>query len=761
MVLPALGEGASLNGNLPFLADSPWNADVTTWPLHPDSSMLVAILSSDFEEMLTTVPLHPEFGQGLYNGATIGLPYIVVSETQPLVPVVAVAYPDESDPGPMPIPPNAPIEGTGGSNEVYDRHVIVIQRDPTKPNGLGFLYELFNAFKITDGGGAVIRWECDNAAIWDLNGPGWGTRTLGWTSADAAGLPIFPGLVRYDEVASGVVNHAFRFTAGWTRREFVRPATHYASWFTADNPPPGTGPLAGIPAADRHLHLPPMGLRVRLKASYVINPAWPAHVKTILAALKKHGMILADNGGGGFITGAPSESWNNDNNAYLGEVPVNNFEAIVQPVGLPGTPSMPSPVTLIKRGGGSTRLTAGDFDANMIEIEDWTAAAQAEIVIAAGSAGSAKRFIDLRDFSGIDWTGANDATTDVNNALLQAYTAGYAVSIPGGILRVSTLRWPTRTEIFGMGIPHTKIITDGSNDPIIKSKNLFTGDAHAGNMQGYCAIHDLQIIGSNDQALNNQHGIVFRDFFSQIHNVQLVGCGGNAIKFTEVNDASVRTGVGVNNQIRDCAIYENRGIQALVLGDSASTKMTDGLLENLYVNSARTGANTGYTQIYVGNAAGWRIRNIHTYSYHPTASPLVNPLTSMHLVKSWHTQLRDIYLEEWENSGLYLEGGGLTMIDGITCICQTASSGGGGSALYIDGSGTYGNPVVHLQGLGLTKSAGTQTVYPITVDHNARLNLAAPVSVEGSRIADFLPNRKLNGGLIYTPADLGGTWNSV
>lgn len=265
----SLGDGASLAGFRPFPDDNPWNRDVSQDPVDPRSEVLLRSIGWE-------AGLHPCFGRGEPGGERNGIPYVVVSSAQPRAPIEFVAYPEESDPGPYPIPSGAPVEGEPGYDG--DRHVLVIDRDEWK------LYELFRAFEV---GG---RWRADSGAVWDLSTNH--SRPLGYTSADAAGLPVFPGLVRYDEVAAGEIRHALRFTAARTRRAFVPPASHWAS-------------------SDRSPLLPPMGMRVRLKADYDLS-GFPEDVRVILQCLKTYGMILADNGSDWFITGAPDERWNDD-----------------------------------------------------------------------------------------------------------------------------------------------------------------------------------------------------------------------------------------------------------------------------------------------------------------------------------------------------------------------------------------------------------------------------------------------------------------
>jgi hypothetical protein len=276
-----LGANVSLGGKRVFPDDNPWNQDISKEPVDPNSDNLIASIGRDR-------PLHPDFGQG----ASSGIPYVVVPGDQAKVPV-RFEYPDESDPGPYPVPPDAPIEG--GPKAKGDRHILVLDRDNWK------LYELFAAFPEGKG------WKAGSGAIFDLKSNK--LRPAGWTSADAAGLPIFPGLVRYDEaVEQKVIRHALRFTAQKTRRAYVAPATHFASRHTGAN-------------------LPPMGMRVRLKADYDIS-RFPPEVQVILTALKRYGMFLADNGGNWFITGAPNPRWDDDTLHTLKRVKGRDLEVV-------------------------------------------------------------------------------------------------------------------------------------------------------------------------------------------------------------------------------------------------------------------------------------------------------------------------------------------------------------------------------------------------------------------------------------------------
>jgi hypothetical protein len=286
-VPPDLGPNASLRGKRVLPADNPWNQDISNAPVDPNSATLIASIGLN-------TGLHPDFGT-TWNGAPNGIPYYVVSGAQPKVPITFTDYGDESDAGPYPVPADAPIEG--GAAGTGDRHVIVIDRDNWK------LYELFNAYPQTNGAG----WRAASGAVFDLNSNA--LRPAGWTSADAAGLPIFPGLVRYDEVHElKEITHALRFTAQATRRAYVYPARHYASSNTSAN-------------------LPPMGMRVRLKASYDISRFSPA-MQVILKALKKYGMFLADNGSNWFFSGAPDPRWNDDELNTLKTIKGSDFEVV-------------------------------------------------------------------------------------------------------------------------------------------------------------------------------------------------------------------------------------------------------------------------------------------------------------------------------------------------------------------------------------------------------------------------------------------------
>ena len=273
-----------------FPADNPWNMDISQSPVDPNNAGIIAQFAS--------TGVHNDFGSGTWDGAPIGIPYVVVCGNQTKATIVYRGnsyddnYGDESDNGPFPIPLNAPVEG----NATGDAHVIAVDIENKK------LYELYNAS--VNGN----TWQASSGAVFDLKSNA--LRTEGWTSADAAGLPIFPGLVRYDEVAKGVIDHAIRFTLAKSlvKPSYIYPARHKVN---------GTGGQFGLP----------FGARLRLKSNFDIS-SFPAKVQVILIAMKKYGIILADIGTNLFITGSPDERWNNDELSSLKNVKGSNFEVV-------------------------------------------------------------------------------------------------------------------------------------------------------------------------------------------------------------------------------------------------------------------------------------------------------------------------------------------------------------------------------------------------------------------------------------------------
>ena len=277
--------GAEVHGCPTLPPDNAWNTPVIGLPVHPRSAAYLASIGLD-------TGLHADFGSGLWEGGPIGIPYTVVTSATPLAPVEFVEYGDESDPGPYRVPLDAPIEG--GPSSTGDRHVLAVDREAC------LLYELYHA-RSGPGG-----WQAGSGAVFNLRSNA--LRPAGWTSADAAGLPILPGLVRYDEVAAGVIPHALRFTVARSQRATVWPARHFASSLTDPN-------------------LPPMGLRVRLRASFDVSP-FPPTVQTILRAMQTYGMLVADNGSSWFVSGAPDARWDNDALRTLRSVHGADFEVV-------------------------------------------------------------------------------------------------------------------------------------------------------------------------------------------------------------------------------------------------------------------------------------------------------------------------------------------------------------------------------------------------------------------------------------------------
>ncbi|MGC4174387.1 hypothetical protein [Demequina sp.] len=268
-----------------FPASNAWNKDISKAKVHKKSAAWVKTIGANTK-------LHPDFGTS-WAGSPIGIPYITVTNSTPKVPV-SFTYKSESDKGPYPIPKNAPIEG--GSKSTGDRHVIVVNTSTCT------LYELFNARQVNGG----TSWKAGSGAIFNLKSNK--LRPAGWTSADAAGLPIFPGLVRYDEVKAGKINHALRFTVSQTQAGYISPARHFAS-------------------SSKDANRPPMGARFRLKASYSCAK-YSREVRVICAALKKYGMIVADNGSNWYVSGAHDSRWNDDALGDLKKIPGSAFEAV-------------------------------------------------------------------------------------------------------------------------------------------------------------------------------------------------------------------------------------------------------------------------------------------------------------------------------------------------------------------------------------------------------------------------------------------------
>jgi hypothetical protein len=260
-----------------YPADNAWNKRVDALALRAGSAQTIARLTGN---------LHPDFGEN----QNYGIPFTVVPAGQRLVPITYTDAGDESDPGPFPIPLDAPVEGAG----VGDSHVIVLQQGSCR------LFELYDASRTSAG------WQAYSGAAFDLSSNA--LRPLGWTSADAAGLPILPGLVRYDEVASGRITHAIRVTFSQTQASYIFPATHVASSRT-------------------DVDLPPMGLRLRLRDDFD-TAALTGQARVIAVAMQQYGLIVADNGSNWYFQGAPSPGWNDDDLGQLKRIPGSAFEVV-------------------------------------------------------------------------------------------------------------------------------------------------------------------------------------------------------------------------------------------------------------------------------------------------------------------------------------------------------------------------------------------------------------------------------------------------
>ncbi len=284
-VFPAPPPGTPDNAaSLP--TEAAWNQDISKAPVARNSAATIAYINAHGSDHL-----HPDFG----SPRAYGFPYAVVSSGQRKLPIHYTAYGDESDPGPFPIPKNAPVEG--GNSSDGDRHVLVVDRSSCT------LYELYRAF-LKGGGGA--HWNADSGTRWDLRSGA--RRPDSWTSADAAGLPIFPGLVRHDEVAAGRLDHAIRVTFDSTRDAWVHPASHCAG----DTSDPNA---------------PAMGTRLRLKAGYGLG-GFSGGAKVIAEALKHYGMIVADNGSNWFFSGSSDRRWNDEDLNQLKRIPGSAFQVV-------------------------------------------------------------------------------------------------------------------------------------------------------------------------------------------------------------------------------------------------------------------------------------------------------------------------------------------------------------------------------------------------------------------------------------------------
>ncbi|MBP1745962.1 MAG: putative outerrane protein (modular protein) [Deltaproteobacteria bacterium] len=410
-----------------------WNTPVDKLPVDLKSSAYISSIGANSS-------VHPDFGSGNWNGGPIGIPLNIVLGTQPMVPIT-FDYDDESDPGPYPIPQDPSIEG--GEQSTGDRHVLVFDTDNC------ILYETFSMYPDGNGG-----WNAGSGAIFNLSQNG--LRPSGWTSADAAGLPILPGLVKYDEVASGEITHAIRFTAPRTRRAFVWPARHYASSLTG-------------------LQYPPMGQRFRLKANFDESGFSP-HVQVILRAMKRYGLILADNGSSWYVSGVPDERWDNDMLvSELRQITGSDFEAVdVSSLMVDensGEAMQVAYLTLARSGDGKGTLTAKDLSCLRGGICTGTYNMGEEITITANPhTGSV-----LAEWNGCTSTNGNVCTITMSGD----------VQITGTFLKRPIITASPRTINFGVlgkditSPPRVVTIQNKGSAPLIINSSEITGtNAH-------------------------------------------------------------------------------------------------------------------------------------------------------------------------------------------------------------------------------------------------------------------------------------------
>jgi hypothetical protein len=459
-------------GNSLFPADNPWNQKITNAPVAANSATLVASIGA-------SSPLHPDFGT-MWDGYYNGIPYNVVTGSQPKVSIVIDAWPGESDLQPIPIPAGAVIEGDPlpSAQNTGDRHLIVY--DQTN----NILYETFATYRPSEE--ADGQWHAASEAVWDLNHNTF--RTAGFTSADAAGLPILPGLVRPDEVLDqGVITHALRFTVSQTDSAYVYPASHEAG---VNNP-----------------NLPPMGERFRLKASFDIS-GFSKSNQVILQALKDYGMIVADNGGPWFLSGAPSPRWNDDDLHALTQIPGSDFEAVdltPQVTGLSVTSGPLSggiPVTItglnFSGGAGMTKVVFGSMQATNVQVVSDT---QITAVVPAGVAGSVNVTV-VSPYGTSAVSGADVFTYTASVAVYQNFVSQLYVDLlqrQGGSSEISA--W---VNLLVHGMPTSQVVSaiDCSSEHLgLEVNGLYTRllgrNADPGGLQGF--VRFLQNGGTLEQ----------------------------------------------------------------------------------------------------------------------------------------------------------------------------------------------------------------------------------------------------------------------
>ncbi len=572
----------SIQGCPVFPVDNIWNTAVDTMPVDAHSAQYISTIGS-------TAIVHADFGSGLWDGGPIGIPFVTVPGTQAKVNVV-FDYNDESDPGPYPIPASAPIEGGSGSDG--DRHVLVLDRDNC------ILYELYYAYPQGDG-----SWTAGSGAIYDLKSHA--LRPAGWTSADAAGLPILPGLVRYEEVATGKIDHAIRFTAPRTRRQYVWPARHFASSLTG-------------------LEYPPMGQRFRLKASFDIS-SYSTPVRVILTALKKYGMILADNGSSWYISGAPDERWNNDVLHQLDNVRGSDFEAvdvsslmISANSGQARQPGTQKTITVTSPGGGES------WAAGSTHTITWTwvgSIANVKIELYKGSSKMSTITSATVNDGSHNWTLSGSLTAGSNYTIKITDTSTSAISDSGNVFSITVNGKPqitlnrthlnfgavisgvsTRAQTFlignsGTGTLHWTITDDATWLAVTPVSGSGSGRVFVSvNPAGLLAGSYTGTIHISDPAAGNspQTLTVF---------LTVKSASGDALPFGQVDSpvegATVRSSIPVTGWALDdvavasVKIYRRDNAETVYIGDA------------LFVEGARPDVETAYPDYPNHYQAGW------------------------------------------------------------------------------------------------------------------------------------------------------------
>lgn len=414
------------------------------------------------------------------------------------------------------------------------------------------------------------------------------------------------------------------------------------------------------------------------------------------------------------------------------------------------------PVDLVRRLVKGTQLTAADHDGNLTQIE--AALETAEVAVAEGQTALLRwrgAHADFRDGNGVDATGNNDSTSGLNALFLQAKAAGLPVLGPPGTFRVGTLRWPSGVEIVGSGTVHTRLVSDGTNGPILASKSWFAADAHA--MVGNGALRHLTIRGSNDQNKTAQRGVLLRDYWSVIDDVLVEDTGGPGVEFTHRDDAGVAVASLVDNALHRVRVHNCRALSAVLLGETDNPALTDGHIHDLRIWGHRTGTHTG-VHLFIGHAAGWQVTKVHTFAFGTATVP---PTTGIHLHRPWNAYLGELYIENAALTGIYaVAGTGPTTLVGVRFIAD--SLGTGGSALFVDRVGASDAPIVRLDGLQVLKSAATPAVRAVSAGAGTTISVIGPPDITGAGAAAVAPYLSTGTpiGVVRVPNTTGG-WATV